>query len=509
MPLASPASRAPAPQPHGPGEVPAPAAPAPRKDTPGHAFAVKGLWLMALILALKFGQALLAPLAVAVVLTLVFATPVRALRRYGVPEVVGAALVVVSLVAGTGLLAATMFSPAAQWWDRAPQTMAQLGDQIDKVRATIPGLAPPRAPVVLAPAALPATRAGRGTSSGAGAGLASGASPAVAPPAALQPAPADPVRDRLATEGLAITGALLGKGVMASVAVAATLILTYFLLASEHWMLARTVEAVPRRRTRALILGALRSAQREISRFLWTQALINAGVGVATALAMNALALPNPMLWGAVAATMNFIPYLGPMMTAGLLLLAGIVSGNEAVSVFAPMGAYIGVHLMESNLVTPYVIGRRLSLSPISVFLSVMLWGWLWGLVGAMIAVPLLVGLRAMCKRHRGLRWLCVYMNSGTAQPRSLASLLRPRARPALVPAAVHPRVRSVSRPLVRTMAGTAPLSTPSPSPADLGAALPAAPASRAHLAGGSHEPGGAGHGAGPTGTRVADGLVR
>ena len=207
---------------------------------------------------------------------------------------------------------------------------------------------------------------------------AAAAAAAAANPPATTTAPADPVRDRIASEGLVITGALLGKGLLASVSVAATLILTYFLLASEHWMLSRTVEAVPRRRTRALILGALRSAQREISRFLWTQMLINAGVGVATALAMNALHLPNPTLWGAVAGVMNFIPYLGPMMTAGLLLLAGLVSTTEIGSVFAPVGAYLCVHLVESNVVTPYVVGRRLSLSPISVFLSVMLWGWLW-----------------------------------------------------------------------------------------------------------------------------------
>src|SRR5947207_245987 len=107
---------------------------------------------------------------------------------------------------------------------------------------------------------------------------------------------------------------------------AATVILLYFLLASEHWLVSRTVEAVQRRRTRALVLGGIRQAQREVGLYLGTMSLINLVLGTLTGLAVGWIGLPNPALWGAVTGVMNFVPYLGPAVVTGMLLLAGSMS---------------------------------------------------------------------------------------------------------------------------------------------------------------------------------------
>jgi predicted PurR-regulated permease PerM len=239
----------------------------------------------------------------------------------------------------------------------------------------------------------------------------------------------DPLKDKLATEGVTFTRVLIGRALSFALAMAATVILLYFLLASEHWMLSRSVEAIPRRRARALLVAGVRSAERDIGRFVASLAIVNLGVALATGCVMWWLALPNPVLWGAVAGLLNFIPYLGPVITVALLTLAGMLSFESAGPMLAPALAFLLIHAIESNIVSPWFVGRRLTLSPLAVFLSVMFWGWLWGIAGAMLAVPVLVGLRSICKRNRRLRLLCAYLEGDHRPVPSLRSLLMPKRR--------------------------------------------------------------------------------
>jgi predicted PurR-regulated permease PerM len=278
--------------------------------------------------------------------------------------------------------------------------MTALEQQIDHIRAAIPILAPPSRPT---------------------------------PAARNAPPPADPIKDKLASEGVTLTRLVLGHVLSFGLSAASTVILLYFLLASEHWMLSRTVEAIPRRRTRALVVAGVRSAQQEIGQFLGALSIINVGVALVAGGAMAYIGLPNPVLWGTVAGVLNFIPYLGPLLIVLLLATAGLLSFGGSALMLAPPAAFLLIHAVEANVVSPLFVSKRLSLSPIAVFLSVMFWGWLWGVAGAILAVPLLVGLRSVCKRNRRLRLLCVYLEGNRRPPPSLASLLhhkrrRPRA---------------------------------------------------------------------------------
>ena len=379
----------------------------------------RGLLTVAVILLLDQAQPLLLPVATAVVLTFVLSPAVRWLRRRGLPAYAGAAVLVATLLGGTTLVGSALVEPAAQWWERAPSAIERLLDRFDELRRSIPLLAPPP-PAASEPAASapPEARARQPRPRGIDIRVTD-------PP----PPPRDPLKERIASEGLALTGAVLGSALSVGLSLAATVILLYFLLASEHWMLVRTVEAIPRRRTRALVLCGVRAAQREIALFIASLAVVNLGVALCTSLAMAWIGLPNPVLWGTVAGVLNFIPYLGPLMTVGLLLMAGLISfGTDLM--LAPALAFIAIHAIESNLVTPWFLGRRLSLSPLSVFLSVMFWGWLWGIAGALIAVPLLVGLRSICKRNRRLRLIAIYLEGNDRNPPSLRSLIRIRRRP-------------------------------------------------------------------------------
>ncbi|HET7526342.1 MAG TPA: AI-2E family transporter, partial [Burkholderiaceae bacterium] len=325
---------------------------APAHETRWKSAALRGLLVIATVLLLKEAAALLLPVATAIVLTFVFAPVVRALRRSGVPEALGAAIVVIVFLAATLAVTSTLIGPASQWWERAPSTVAQVMAQIDRLRASILRIGTPARPVI-------------GKSAQANAANAN-----------------DPVKDRLANEGVTLTRVLIGKVLSFGISAVATVILLYFLLASEHWMLSRSVEAIPRRRSRALLVAGVRDAERDIGRFVATLALVNLGVAAATFVAMWLLGLPNPLLWGAVAGTMNFIPYIGPVITATLLALAGMLTFDSASDMLAPALAFVLIHAIESNLVSPWFVGRRLTLSPLAVFISVMFWGWLWGIAG-------------------------------------------------------------------------------------------------------------------------------
>ncbi|MFG6462606.1 AI-2E family transporter [Roseateles sp. DXS20W] len=359
---------------------------------PRTGWALRGLFVLAVVFTVREARPLLAPVLIAVLLTLALAPAVRWLRHRGVPEMLGALLLVVALLGSTAPLAMSLARPAAAWWEAAPTTVSQLLEQLDKLRDAIPGLHQP------------APRTGR---------------------AALAPA-TDPLKERLASEGVALTGLVLTRGLAFAVSASATVILLYFLLASQHWVLRRIVEAVPRRRQRALLLGGLRAAQRDIGHWLVMVGIVNGTVGLIMGGVLWMLGMPNPTMWAVVTAVFCFVPYIGPMAVTGLLLLAGLSTFDTVSQILSPALAFAFVHGVESNLVSPLIVGRRLALSPVAVFLSVMFWGWLWGIAGALIAVPVLIALRSVCRRVRGLRLLRRFLEGEQHEgPPSLRSLMQ------------------------------------------------------------------------------------
>jgi predicted PurR-regulated permease PerM len=377
-------------------------------------WALRVLVALAVLFAIKHSREILLPIVVAVVFAFMLAPAVRRLRHYGITESIGAALVVIAVLAGIAAVGAAVTGPALAWWERAPSNMRQLSDAVDRLRHSLPFF---EFPAGATPQTRPEARPTR--------------QPAAPPPAP----PPDPIKERLASEGLTFTRMLLLQVSSFALSAAATVMLLYFLLASERWLIARTVQAIPRRRARALLLSGVRRTQRDISYYFTTQLFINCAVGAAVALTSWWLGLPNPLLWGVLTGVLNFIPYLGPLTAAVVVLLAGILAFDAWGDAVAPTLALIAVHALESNIVSPLVVSRRLELSPLAVFLAVMLWGWLWGVAGALIAVPVLLGVRIASHRVRALRGWAAYLDRGREVP-SLRALIRspkerrmPRAR--------------------------------------------------------------------------------
>ncbi len=372
-------------------------------DRPRAPFAVKVIAFVALVFLLQSARQVVLPVAIAIILTFLLAPLVRGLRNRGLNDALGAAVVVFGLLFTLGLLGSRLLAPASEWLARAPTSVQQLIDSYERLRRSIPFLAPPES-------ALRPTITARGR-----------------PAAEIVPAPAappDPFKDKIAIEGIALTGSLIKQATWMTVSIIATIILLFFFLASERWLMARTVEAVPKRRVRVAVLGGFRAAQRDIARYLGTQAMINAGVGTATALALFAIGFPSPILWGVVIAVLGFIPYLGPLVFVALLLFAGTITYTTFGEIVAPAVAYALINVIESNFIAPWIVGRRLEMSPLFVFLAVMVCAWMWGVAGAFLAVPILVIIRSAARRSKNLRLWCVYLDRGRPELPTMRVLL-------------------------------------------------------------------------------------
>ncbi|MEP6609092.1 MAG: AI-2E family transporter [Burkholderiaceae bacterium] len=367
-------------------------------------FAVKVIATVALIFLLQSAREIVLPVAIAIILTFLLAPLVRGLRSRGVNDALGAAVVVFGLLLILGLLASRLAAPASAWISRAPTSVQQWIESYETFRRSVPFLAPPQ--VALRSAVTPKGRA---------------AAEIVPAPATAAP---DALKDRITIEGIALTGSLIKQAAWIAVSAVATVILLFFLLASERWLMARTVEAIPKRRVRVAVLGGFRAAQRDIARYLGTQAMINAGVGIATTFAMTAVGLPSPVLWGVIIAVLGFIPYLGPLVFIVLLLLAGTITFTTFGEIIAPAVAYAIINVIESNFVAPWIVGRRLEMSPLFVFLAVMVCAWMWGVAGAFLAVPLLVIIRSAARRSKNLRLWCVYLDRGRPELPTMRALL-------------------------------------------------------------------------------------
>jgi predicted PurR-regulated permease PerM len=313
------------------------------------------------IATLRLGRTLVIPIVIALLLTLTLSAPVRWLERKRVPGRVAAAFVVFGAI-GAGLSAVTLLaSPAMEWVASAPKTIKTLETRVRRVM--LPFTALQRSADRMQQAAAPAGDAPRTV--------------------------------QLATPG--IFGQLSGESVAAIPVALSVVFLTYFLLANEPLVRRKLAGVLPGRlelQRREHLLGEIELAA---SRFLVTVSLINIGVGAITALALWAVGIPNPLLWGGIAAMLNFVPYIGPMVTVGIITMVALASIDSTGRALLAPAAFLAVHLTESNFVTPFALGRHLPLNTVAMFLGLLFFGWMWGIPGAVLAVPLTVCAKLVC----------------------------------------------------------------------------------------------------------------
>ncbi|MBN3535244.1 AI-2E family transporter [Sphingomonas pseudosanguinis] len=136
----------------------------------------------------------------------------------------------------------------------------------------------------------------------------------------------------------------------------------------------------------------------DVSAYLGTITIINLALGGAVAGALSLFGMPYPLMWGGIVALLNYIPYFGPVIGALLLAIGGLMTFSDIWVALAPPAIMYGMHLVEANLITPLIVGHRLTISPVLILISLSFWGWVWGTVGALLAVPLLIILQTVLK---------------------------------------------------------------------------------------------------------------
>lgn len=319
--------------------------------------------ILMVVATLKLAATVVLPVVIAVLLTLTLSAPVRWLQKKGIRERVGAAIVVFGAL-GVGVSGAAMLAtPALEWVAAAPKTMEKLGARVRHLT-------------------LPFTRLQASAdqiqqSTGPGADKNT------------------PKTVLLASPGLF---ARIARTAIAAIPVMLTVVfLTFFLLASGPLFRKKLASLLPGRTEltrREHLLGAIEVAA---SHFLITVALVNLTVGVLTALALWALGVPSPVLWGGIAAILNFVPYLGPVVSAAIITLAALAGVDDVGRAMIGPAVFVVIHLIETNYVTPTLLGRHLPLNTVAIFLGLLLFGWLWGIPGAVLAVPLTVCAKLVC----------------------------------------------------------------------------------------------------------------
>jgi predicted PurR-regulated permease PerM len=308
-------------------------------------------------------QAVIVPILVAILLGLMLAPAVRLLERWRVPRAFGALLAVVFTVTIAGGAFAMLATPARTWMARAPLALTHIESALRDLRKPLQA----------------ATSAAHDL--GKLANLDGG-----------QPAPVVNTSPGFFSQAL-----VAAPGVLAGVIVVVFLLFLFLLHGDE--LLRKFVTLAPHLRAKRDLVGATRQAQHELSLYMITITLINMGLGLATAAALFALKIPDPLLWGGVAALMNFAPFVGPLLTSVALTVVGFGEFASPLSALAAPAAFLGLHLIESQLVTPHLVGRRLALDPVMVFLALIALGWMWGVAGLLLAVPLLSCAKIIAER--------------------------------------------------------------------------------------------------------------
>ncbi|WGD31471.1 AI-2E family transporter [Ancylobacter sp. WKF20] len=315
--------------------------------------------MVAVGVSLVVARPVLVPIVAAVIIGSVIGPAIEAMGRRGIPTPVGSIFLVALMVAGIYGLAVMLATPLAEWTARGPEIGGILQDRFASFQ-----------PMMRSIASFVESIESLGR---------------VAEPP-MKVAIAD---SRMLESALGLVTPVIGQFIL----FVGSLL---FFLAGRIQIKRRVVQAMGPRTTRLAALRVFREIEDRLGAYLVTATFINIGLGTATGFVTWALGLPNPPLWGALACLLNYVPYVGPAVMTVILALAGIVTFPTVVHGLLPAAAFLTITSVEGQLLTPLIVGRRVSLNPFAVFLSMALWTWLWGPAGTFLSVPLLIAAMAL-----------------------------------------------------------------------------------------------------------------
>ncbi len=351
-------------------------------------FAVIGLFILACFYTLYLTADFMIPVAIAIMLNLILSPIPRFLGRHGVRPSISAAIVVISLM---GLFIGAFYSlaePMADWIGRIPEISKNLENKAAVLKKPIEDVQ-----------------------------KASEKVEKIADVEDNKNASAEVV-----VKKPSLLSKLFGSLRYFAVQMALIFVLLYFMLAVGDLFKRKLIKVMPSLPDKLKAERITTEIEVSISRYLFTITLINAGLGAATGLGLYLIDMPNPLLWGIMAALLNFVPYLGAI--AGIVIV-GIVAmmtfDNVSHALLAP-AIYAGLDILEAQIITPAILSQRLTLNPVVVFLTVAFWAWFWGVPGALMAVPLLVILKIICDHIESLQAIGEFLGGDKKHRLAVAS---------------------------------------------------------------------------------------
>jgi predicted PurR-regulated permease PerM len=332
-------------------------------------FLLLAICLMLACYTMFLARILILPILVAVLLKLVLAPLVTMLTRIRVPEAIGAAIVLTFLTLGVAYGTYALSVPATEWVTKIPERLFILRSHLRHIKEPIEYI----------------QQAGRSIYQ-----LSEIAAPDARPMATDKPAV-------VATSDADMRTVLLSETATLATSLGSMLVLLYFLLAAGDLFLRKLVAVLPTFRDKKQAVEIARQVQNDISHYLLTITVINAALGILVGAGLHLLGMPSPWLWGAMVGIFNFVPFIGPAVCLAIVTLVSFMSFPEwQTALLAPL-IVLGICTLEGQFITPMILARRLLLSPVAVFIALMFCGWLWGVVGILISVPLLAVFKIFC----------------------------------------------------------------------------------------------------------------
>lgn len=326
-----------------------------------------GIFVLLVFYTLYVTAEIAVPLLFALLLKLLLQPGLRVLVRYHVPQPIGALLMILVLFGTLGGLGYALAGPAAGWVAKAPESLPRLEQRLSVLKRPIEVFQH-------------ATRKVE----------------------QMTESPGERTTT-IAVKGPGLVDYLFSgtRSVLAGFGL--TLLLLFFLLSAGDLFMRRLVEILPTLHDKKQAVEISREIEQNISGYLVTISIMNALVGIATGLAMYAIGLPDPVLWGAVAFVLNYVLILGPLTAVCLFFVVGLVSFDSLWMALLPPAVYLCIHIVEGEVVTPMLVARRFTLNPVLVIGSLIFWDWMWGIPGALIAVPLLAVFKIVADRVRSM----------------------------------------------------------------------------------------------------------
>ena len=336
--------------------------------------ALTGLFILAIFYTIYFMRSILLPIVLALLLSYLLRPIVRGLAKLKIPVPVSAAVILIGLLVLVGYGISALAAPTVAWLQKAPVGLAELQHKLRPVKKSVAQVTQATSEIEK----LATTNA----------------------EAKAVEVKRHPITETFVTR----TPEFIASAVF-------LVILLYFLLVYDQVFIAKLVKLLPTLSDKKTAVGIAQDIESQVSRYLFTITAINACLGLAVGTAVGLLGLRNPLMWGVMVALLNFVPYLGALTGIICMTIGAALSFDSLGYALIFPAVYLAFGTLEGSFITPWIMGRSLTLNPVIILLSLTFWGWMWGMVGIILAVPILAAFKIFCAHIKPMEPLAEFLS--------------------------------------------------------------------------------------------------